>query len=60
MLTVGLDVHQWVTVVCDPPPPQQVLLTAGEHTLFIDATTNDSLYHFGAFYQFDLAFEAVP
>jgi len=23
----------------------------------IDATTNDALYHFGAFYQFDLSFE---
>ncbi len=44
-------------VVSDPPPPQQVLLTAGEHTLFIDATTNDPLYHFGAFYQFGLTFE---
>jgi len=44
-------------VVSDPPPPQQVLLTAGEHTLFIDATTNDPLYHFGAFYQFGLSFE---
>jgi hypothetical protein len=47
------------SVVSDPPPPQQVLLTAGEHTLFIDATTNDPLYHVGAFYQFDLSFEAV-
>jgi hypothetical protein len=36
-----------------------VLLTAGEHTLFIDATTNDPLYHVGAFYQFDLSFESV-
>lgn len=44
-------------VVSNPPPPQQVLLTAGEHTLFINATTNDSLYHFGAFYQFGLSFE---
>ncbi|RMF01243.1 MAG: hypothetical protein D6773_10345 [Alphaproteobacteria bacterium] len=46
-------------VVSDPPPPQQVLLTAGAHTLTIDATTNDALYHFGAFYQFDLSFQAV-
>jgi hypothetical protein len=46
-------------VVSDPPPPQQVLLTAGEHTLTIDATTNDALYHFGAFYQFGLSFEEV-
>jgi hypothetical protein len=44
-------------VVSDPPPPQQVLLTAGEHTLFIDATTNDSLFHVGAWYQFGLGFE---
>lgn len=47
-------------VVSGPPPPQQVLLTAGEHTLFIDATTNDTLYHFGAFYQFRLKFKEAP
>ena len=46
-------------VISDPPPPQQVMLTTGQHTLTIDATTNDSLYHFGAFYQFDLSFQAV-
>ncbi len=34
--------------VSHPPPPQQVLLTAGEHTLTITATTNDPLYHMGA------------
>jgi len=33
------------------------MLTAGAHTLTIDATTNDALYHFGAFYQFGLTFE---
>ncbi len=43
-------------VVSSPPPPQQVTLTAGAHTLTINATTNDELYHFGAFYQFDLSF----
>lgn len=47
-------------VVSNPPPPQQVLLTAGPHTLHIDATTNDPLYHFGAWYRFDLIFEEVP
>ncbi len=46
-------------VVSSPPPPQQVTLTAGAHTLTIDATTNDELYHFGAFYQFDLSFVEV-
>ena len=46
-------------VVSDPPPPQQALLTAGKHTLVIDATSVDALYQFGAFYQFDLSFEAV-
>lgn len=46
-------------VVSNPPPPQQVLLSAGQHTLFIDATTNDALYHFGAFYQFGLSFEGA-
>ena len=47
------------TVVSNPPPPQQVTLTAGEHTLAITATTNDPLYHFGAFYQFGLSFQEV-
>jgi len=46
-------------VVSDPPPPQQVTLTAGAHTLDISATTGDARYHFGAFYQFDLSFQAV-
>ena len=44
-------------VISDPPLPQQVLLTAGEYTLFINATTKDPLYHVGAFYQFDLSFQ---
>ena len=41
-------------------PPQQVTLQPGTHTLFIDATTNDPLYHFGAWYRFDLTFEEAP
>lgn len=47
-------------VVSDPPPPQQVLLHPGAHTLFINASTNDPLYHFGAWYRFDLAFAPAP
>ncbi len=47
-------------VVSDPPPPQQVMLTPGEHTLTITATTNDPLYHVGAWYQFGLTFEEAP
>ena len=47
-------------VISNPPPPQQVLLNPGPHTLFIDATTNDPLYHFGAWYRFDLTFELAP
>jgi len=47
-------------VVSNPPPPQQVTLQPGPHTLFIDATTNDPLYHFGAWYRFDLTFEEAP
>jgi len=47
-------------VVSDPAPPQQVTLQPGAHTLFIDATTNDPLYHFGAWYRFDLTFEVAP
>ncbi len=47
-------------VVSDPAPPQQVTLQPGTHTLFIDATTNDPLYHFGAWYRFDLSFADAP
>ena len=47
-------------VVSDPAPPQQVTLQPGTHTLFIDATTNDPLYHFGAWYRFDLSFQEAP
>jgi len=47
-------------VVSNPAPPQQVTLQPGTHTLFIDATTNDPLYHFGAWYRFDLTFEEAP
>ena len=47
-------------VVSNPPPPQQVTLEIGPHTLTIHATTNDPLYHFGAWYQFDLGFEDAP
>jgi hypothetical protein len=47
-------------VVSDPAPPQQVVLAAGAHTLTITATTNDPLYHFGAWYQFNLAFANAP
>jgi len=47
-------------VVSDPAPPQQVTLLPGAHTLFIDATTNDPLYHFGAWYRFDLTFQEAP
>lgn len=45
-------------VVSDPHPPQQVMLTPGEHTLMIDARTN-APHHFGVFYQFGLSFQAV-
>jgi len=47
-------------VISNPAPPQQVTLQPGPHTLFIDATTNDPLYHFGAWYRFDLTFEEAP
>jgi len=47
-------------VISNPPPPQQVLLNPGPHTLYISATTNDPLYHFDAWYRFDLTFELAP
>lgn len=47
-------------VVSDPAPPQQVFLARGIHTLTITASTNDPLYHFDAWYQFDLSFANAP
>lgn len=47
-------------VISNPPPPQQVTLNPGPHTLYISATTNDPLYHFDAWYRFDLTFQLVP
>ncbi len=44
-------------VVSDPLPPQQVILPAGDYVFQIIASTNDSLFHIGAWYQFDVEFE---
>jgi len=52
----GLECYGMGPVVSNPAPPQQVTLQPGPHILFIDATTNDELYHFGAWYRFDLSF----
>jgi len=52
----GLGCASMGPVVSSPPPPQTRLLTAGLHTLTINATTNDANYHFGAYYQFNLSF----
>jgi alpha-tubulin suppressor-like RCC1 family protein len=59
-------------VVSFPPPPQYVdmsphwegtppdeILTVTLHTLSIDSTTNDPLYHTNAYYQFDLTFVPI-
>ena len=46
-------------VYIDPPPPQQVLLQPGPYNLFIEATSWDENYHFGAWYRFELNF-ATP
>jgi hypothetical protein len=43
-------------VVSTPPSPVTITLPAGGHTLFVLATTGDSLYHYGSYYQFDLVF----
>lgn len=43
-------------VVSDPSPPQTIKLKAGMNTFFVDATTNDALYHVNAWYRFDLKF----
>jgi len=55
----GLGCAPMGPVVSDPPPPQQVYLAAGAHTIEILATTADPLYHFGAWYQFQLTFDSA-
>ncbi len=52
----GLGCASMGPVVSSPPPPQTRLLTAGLHSLTINATTNDANFHFGAYYQFNLSF----
>ena len=47
-------------VVSDPPPPQQVTLQPGPHTLRLYTSTVDALFHFGAWYQFDITFDEPP
>jgi hypothetical protein len=41
-------------------PPPYLLLAGTVHTLFINFTTNDGLYHVGSFYEVDLTFVEVP
>lgn len=35
-------------------------LAAGEHLIELSASTNDGLYHFGAFWEFTLSWETPP
>ena len=45
-------------VVSDPAPPHTAILTPDEpHVLFVDATTADALYHWDAWYQFQITFD---
>lgn len=43
-------------VISDPELPQEVMLTAGDHGIVINAFTNDANYHTGTFYEFALSF----
>lgn len=40
--------------------PPYFLLANSVHTLFINFTTNDELYHVGAYYEVDLTFAEIP
>ena len=40
--------------------PPYLLLANSVHTLFIDFTTNDELFHVGSFYEVDLTFVEIP
>jgi hypothetical protein len=44
-------------VVSNPLPPQYIDLAPGLHVLRIETETADELYHFGAYYQYDLSFQ---
>ena len=46
-------------VISTPSSPQERLLEAGVHKLFIYASTGDNLYHQNCWYQFDLTFRKV-
>jgi len=41
-------------------PPPYLLLAGSVHTLFIDFTTNDGLFHVGSFYEVNLTFVEIP
>ena len=40
--------------------PPYLLLAGTVHTLFIDFTTNDALFHVGSYYEVDLTFVEIP
>jgi len=52
----GLECAPMAPVISTPAPPQFMDLPPGTHTLRIETETHDALYHFGAFYQFNLSF----
>ena len=56
----GLGCAPMAPVVSDPPPPQTYKLSKGSHSLYTQAETADALYHFGAYYEFQLSFKDQP
>lgn len=43
-------------IVSTPAPPQQRSLWRGQHELLVTASTNSNMYHFGAWYEWDISF----
>jgi len=56
----GLGCAMGAVVQTFTTPPPYLLLAGSVHTLFIDFTTADALYHVNSFYEVDLTFTEIP
>ena len=56
--SLGCQMGPVVQTFTSPPP--YLLLAGSVHTLFINFTTNDGLFHVGSFYEVELSFVEIP